>query len=73
MPSYEMRIDLDAEQWRQFYEGRVAQVQVTDVQGRRLRFPAEHLRRFTSHDGVHGRFLLTTDEAHRFQKLERLG
>lgn len=73
MPRYELTLHLDADRWRAFYEGRVRQVQARDDAGRWLRFDARHLRPYTSHDGVHGRFRLTTDDEHRFQSLEKIG
>ena len=49
-----------------------AQVVVRGADGASLSFPAEHLRRFVSHNGVQGRFELKYDARNKFVSLEKL-
>lgn len=66
-------LNLSAERYLSHYQGVARSVSVVSVDGRRVEFPAEHLRRFVTHDGVQGEFVLRFDANHRFIGLERLG
>ena len=66
-------LSLSAESYVRHYQGTARAVSVVGVDGRRLEFPAEHLRRFVTHDGVYGEFLLTFDANNKFVSLERVG
>ncbi len=65
-------LSLSAEDVLRYYEGSARQVQVTATDGRRVRFPLEHLRPFVTPTGVRGEFLLTFDAQQRFRSLQRL-
>lgn len=52
------------------YAGAASGVMVTTEQGLRLQLPATRLRPFLSQSGIKGRFRLTTDQQHRFVRLE---
>ncbi|MFG6158768.1 DUF2835 domain-containing protein [Halomonas sp. 1390] len=73
MPSIDVVIELSYEACLAHYTGQVAQVQTRSLDGRRVVFPAEALRRVVTRDGVHGRFRLTFTEAGRFCAIQRLG
>lgn len=73
MPSIDVVIELSYEACLAHYAGQVAQVQTRSLDGRRVVFPAEALRRVVTRDGVHGRFRLTFTEAGRFCAIRRLG
>lgn len=66
-------LNLSAERYLSYYQGAARAVSVVSVDGRRVAFPAEHLRRFVTHDGVQGEFVLRFDADHKFIGLERLG
>lgn len=66
-------LNLSAEKYLHYYQGAARAVSVRSVDGRRLQFPAEHLRRFVTHDGVQGEFVIRFDDRHRFVGLERVG
>lgn len=72
MPSIDVVIELSAEACLAHYEGRMGQVQTRSLDGRRVLFPAEALRRVVTRDGVHGIFRLTFSEAGRFLAIRRL-
>lgn len=63
---------LSARDFQRFYAGTARQVEVTAHDGRRVRFPAEHLRPFVTHAGVSGEFVITFDAQHRFRSLQRV-
>lgn len=48
-------------------------VVITLANGQRLQFPAESLRPFVTHDGVHGEFVLRVDANNKLQTIERVG
>ncbi|WP_108446326.1 DUF2835 domain-containing protein [Halomonas denitrificans] len=72
MPSIDVVIELSYEACLAHYTGQVTQVQTRSLDGRRVAFPAEALRRVVTRDGVHGRFRLTFTEAGRFCAIRRL-
>ena len=66
-------LNLSAERYLNYYSGAASAVSVVSVDGRRLEFPAEHLRPFVTHEGVQGEFVLQFDENNKFIGLERIG
>lgn len=65
-------LELSAEACLAHYEGRVGQVMAYSLDGRRVMFPAEALRRVVARDGVHGIFRLCFTSEGRFQSIARL-
>ena len=72
MPGIRFHLNIPAETYRQYYQGRVNEVQVRSLDGQNLRFPAAILRPYLSHVGVSGLFELEFDENQRFVSLKRL-
>lgn len=72
MPTIDVIIELSFEACLAHYEGRVGQVHTRSLDGRRVIFPAEALRRVVTHDGVHGVFRLTFSEEGRFESIRPL-
>ncbi|MCE9682808.1 DUF2835 domain-containing protein [Halomonas alkalisoli] len=72
MPTIDVVIELSRDACLAHYEGRVGQVMARSLDGRRVVFPAEALRRVVTQDGVHGRFRLTFSDAGRFVAIERI-
>lgn len=66
-------LNLSAEKYLSYYQGVARAVSVVSVDGRRVRFPAEHLRPYVGRDGVHGEFVLRFDDNNKFIGLERIG
>jgi uncharacterized protein YqjF (DUF2071 family) len=66
-------LNLSAEKYLSHYQGAARNVSVRSVDGRRVTFPAVHLRRFITHDGIQGEFVLTFDADNKFLGLERIG
>ena len=72
MPSSFFNLSISAQEYLRVYRGSARQVVVRGGDGASLSFPAEHLRRFVSHDGVQGRFELRYDASNKFVSLEKL-
>lgn len=73
MTTLRFRLDIGAERYLSYYQGVARQVIATTREGQRVQFPAERLRPFVTHDGVHGEFALEFDANNRFVALRRLG
>ena len=73
MHSLRFFLDISAEEYLRYYQGRARYVLAFSHDGRRVQFPAEHLRRFVLHDGVRGEFELRFDAHSRFLDLRRVG
>lgn len=71
MPSIDVVIELSHDACLAHYEGRVGLVHTRSLDGRRVVFPAEALRRVVTRDGVHGIFRLHFSPEGRFQAIER--
>jgi hypothetical protein len=72
MPSIDVVLELSAEACLAHYEGRVGQVLAHSLDGRRVAFPAEALRRVVERNGVHGIFRLSFTPEGRFQSIVRV-
>ncbi len=54
-------LDIPADQYLAYYEGTVRNIQARSTDGRTVRFPAHHLRKFITPEGIRGLFELTID------------
>ena len=64
---------VSATEYERYYQGDARAVVVTAEDGRTLRFPANALQRFVTHDGVAGRFEIEFDEMNKMTSIERVG
>jgi hypothetical protein len=55
-----------------YYSGAARDIVATTRDGRVVRFPANILRPYVSHDGVHGEFAIEFDANHKFVAIHRL-
>lgn len=72
MPTIDVIIELSHDACLAHYEGRVGQVHTRSLDGRRVIFPAEALRRVVTRDGVHGVFRLSFSSGGRFESIRPL-
>ncbi|ALP40037.1 DUF2835 domain-containing protein [Aeromonas schubertii] len=72
MKQYTFRLSLPADEILRLYRGEVRKLVVRSEQGLVLELSADKLRPFVNQSGVYGRFLLKTQDDHRFLSLERL-
>jgi len=71
--SVRFRLALTPEQFLAYYQGTARNVVVRAEDGRRIQFPAEHLRGQVTAEGVHGLFELRFDGHHKLLDLRRIG
>jgi hypothetical protein len=65
-------LSISPEQYHRYYRGSVNSVVTRAEDGRTLRFPAEQLRPFVSHSGIHGRFRIDFDSNNKLIGLTKL-
>mgnify|MGYP002621854225 FL=1 len=70
--SLTLRLSIPAEEMLRLYRGSARDVLAVADDGQSVRFPADILRRFVGHDGVHGHFRIDVGEDGRFLAIERL-
>jgi uncharacterized protein YqjF (DUF2071 family) len=69
---YHFRLDLSSDEYLRFYKSQARHVLVQSNEGLTIRFPAEHLRTFVDHEGVHGIFELESTSDGKFVSLVKL-
>lgn len=65
-------LNISADEFLAYYEGRARTILVKSVEGLRVSFPASVLQRFVTHDGVHGAFVFTIDRDSRLLGIRKL-
>ncbi|MBV1930290.1 MAG: DUF2835 domain-containing protein [Porticoccaceae bacterium] len=71
MPSIIFTLNISSQEYLAYYQGKASQVRIKD--GSRITlFPAEGLRPFVTHTGIHGRFKLIYDKNNKFVSLEKV-
>lgn len=72
MRQYRFYLELTKDQVLAFYQGHITAVQVLTEDGLRLQADLSHFRRFFTHFGVRGNFVLTTSAEGKFIRLEKI-
>lgn len=67
------RLNFTPDEYLPFYRGDLRWVVVRGEDGRRVRFPAEHLRGFVTDTGIQGRFAMRFNRENKFQGIRRVG
>lgn len=67
------RLHVDREEAMRYYRGEASAVVARTDTGQSLQFPALHVRRFITQNGIHGRFQIRFDDKHKLLNLERIG
>ncbi len=66
-------VNIGPEEYVKAYQGPGKTVWAVDSEGRSIRFPANILRPFVEHDGIHGRFRIEFNELGKFSGIYRIG
>lgn len=72
MAESRFRLAISAQSYVNYYSGAARSVIVVAEDGRRIKFPAEHLRTHVTHHGVYGLFVLEYDDRQKFVGLRRI-
>jgi hypothetical protein len=65
-------LNITADAYRHLYRGAARNVLAHDLQGRKIQFPAAALRRFVTHEGIRGTFVIRVDEHNRLAGIRRV-
>jgi len=66
------RLNIPREEAMRYYNGTVRFVIVHAENGKRIQFPAQHIRPFITQSGVQGVFSMSFDDNHKMIGIERL-
>ncbi len=65
-------INISPDDYVKAYQAPGKTVWAVDSEGRSIRFPANILRPFVEHDGIHGRFRIEFNELGKFSRIDRI-
>ena len=66
-------LNISADLYERYYRGQAKAVIVTTDDGLTLKFPANNLQKFITHDGIYGRFEITFDRDNKIVEFRRIG
>ncbi len=66
------RLNVDREEAMRYYRGEASAVVARTDSGQSLQFPALHVRRFITQNGIHGRFRIRFDDNYKLLSIERI-
>lgn len=66
-------IHIPSDEFLRVYQGSAKHVVVQSENGQRVQFPAQVLRAFLTHAGVHGYFALQYDQNNKYIGIRQLG
>ena len=65
-------LHIPATEYQSYYSGAVRNVAATATNGLKIQFPANILRPFISHDGIHGEFVIEFDDDNKFVGIDKI-
>ena len=65
-------LNISSEKYLHYYQGSAKAVVVTTDDGRTLKFPANNLQKFVTHDGIQGRFEVVFDRDNKIVNFRRI-
>ncbi len=65
-------LHISADEYIAYYQGVASAVVATAEDGRTVRFPANLLQPFLTHQGISGRFVLSFDNNNKFKALKKI-
>ncbi|MDX2426821.1 MAG: DUF2835 domain-containing protein [Cycloclasticus sp.] len=66
------KLAIPAEKYLSVYKGHAKTISTLSIDGRRVEFSAENVRRFLTHDGVYGVFEMEISAEQKFLAIKRL-
>ena len=73
--AYSLRfyLSLSSEKYLAYYKGQASSIHVRSIDNKKIRFPANSVRQFLTHEGIHGLFEMQFDENNKLIKIEKIG
>lgn len=72
MSSIRFRLAIPAEEYLAYYQGSAQEVVARSDDNKIVRFPADAIRKFVTHDGVFGHFEITFDEKNKLIAIQSI-
>ena len=72
MPEVIVSLNISADEYLKLYQGAAKSVYTRTSKGRSIRFPANILQPFVSHQGIKGEFIIRFDRDNRFVDIQAL-
>lgn len=72
MPKIHVSLAIASEELLRWYAGGAQDIAAQTIDGRSVRFPAEVVRPFVTHQGVFGLFEISFSAAGQFQTIQRI-
>jgi hypothetical protein len=69
---YRFRLNINSDDYLRFYQAQARYVHARTVEGKGIKFPAEHLRPYVTHSGINGLFELESTDQGKFVALRRV-
>jgi Protein of unknown function (DUF2835) len=66
------QLSLSSDKYLAYYKGKANSIQTRSIDNKKIRFPASAVRKFLSHDGIHGLFEIQFDENNKLIKIEKI-
>jgi len=73
MRSVRFHLALPSDKYLAYYKGVARNIQVYSVDNKRIRFPANAIRKFLTHDGIYGLFEISFDEKNKLVGIKKIG
>ena len=67
------KLSLTSKQFLQVYQGTAKNIAARTDDGQVIKFPAQHIKPFLTHDGIYGYFEIEFSHEHKFIGIKRLG
>lgn len=65
-------LHISAAEYLEYYSGAARHVAATASNGLSVKFPANILRPFITHDGIHGEFVIEFDDSNKFIAINKI-
>jgi adenine deaminase len=74
VPSQAIRfhLALSSEKYLAYYKGHAQSIQTRSIDNKRIRFPANAIREFLTHEGIYGLFEIQFDENNKLIKINKI-
>jgi len=72
LTEFQFLLSLSHQEYLKYYSGDVHSVQVRTFEGLRIQFPASALKKWVTHDGIHGQFSIQFDNNNKLIALTQL-
>jgi hypothetical protein len=68
----QFHLALSSEQYLAYYKGHAQNIQARSINNKIIRFPANAIREFLTHEGIHGLFEIQFDENNKLIKIDKI-